>query len=59
MSTPIAWEELANDVRFDHFNAKNIPARLRKLKRDPWQKMAESAAPLTTAVMAKVGYSAR
>src|SRR5438067_641675 len=59
VSTPIAWEELAHDVRFAHFNAKNIPARLRKLKRDPWQKMAESAAPLTTAVMAKGGYSAR
>jgi len=59
VSTPIAWDELAKDVRFDHFNVKNVPARLRKLMRDPWEKLADSAAPLTAAVMAKVGYTMR
>ena len=59
VSTPIAWEELSKDVRFAHFNAKNVPARLRKLKRDPWEKLADSAAPLTPAMMAKVGYKMR
>ncbi|HEY2818241.1 MAG TPA: DNA ligase D, partial [Casimicrobiaceae bacterium] len=59
VSTPIAWEELSKDVRFAHFNAKNVPTRLRKLKRDPWEDLADSAAPLTAAVMAKVGYKMR
>jgi len=59
ISTPIGWEELARDVRFAHFNVNNVPARLRKLKRDPWEALADSAAPLTAAMMAKVGYKMR
>ena len=34
VSTPIAWEELDNDVRLDYFNVKNIPARLDRMKVD-------------------------
>src|SRR5205823_9777061 len=34
VSTPIAWEELSKDVRFAYFNAKNVPARLRKIEHD-------------------------
>jgi bifunctional non-homologous end joining protein LigD len=59
VSTPIAWEELGKDLRFAHFNAQNVPARLKKLKRDPWEKLAQSAKPLTAGLMAKVGYKAR
>jgi bifunctional non-homologous end joining protein LigD len=36
VATPIAWEELAQDVRFGYFNVGNVPARLGRLKRDPW-----------------------
>src|SRR4029077_1208636 len=36
VATPIAWEELAQDVRFAYFNVGNVPARLGRLKRDPW-----------------------
>jgi bifunctional non-homologous end joining protein LigD len=56
VSTPIAWDELSRDVRFAHFNVKNVPARLAKMKNDPWQKLAKSEASLTSARMAKVGY---
>ncbi len=56
VSTPIHWEELAKDVRFAHFNARNVPGRLKKIKADPWRKLGEQAVPLTAAVMAKVGY---
>jgi bifunctional non-homologous end joining protein LigD len=56
VSTPIAWDELAKDVRFAHFNARNVPKRLAKIKHDPWQRIAESEASLTPAVMARVGY---
>ncbi len=37
VSTPIAWQELNKDVRFDFFNVKTVPARLRKLRKDPWE----------------------
>jgi bifunctional non-homologous end joining protein LigD len=59
VSTPIGWGELATDVRFDRFNARNVPKRLAKLAVDPWQQIAESAVPLTPAIMAKVGYATR
>ncbi len=59
VSTPIDWDELKKDVRFAHFNARNVPARLAKMKADPWRKLADQAAGLTPAIMAKVGYKAR
>jgi len=59
VSLPIGWDELAKDVRFAHFNARNVPKRLAKAKTDPWQGLAGSARPLTPALMAKVGYAPR
>jgi bifunctional non-homologous end joining protein LigD len=56
VSTPIHWDELGKDLRFAHFNARNVPARLKRLKTDPWRKLADQATALTPAVMAKVGY---
>jgi bifunctional non-homologous end joining protein LigD len=56
VSTPMTWDELSRDVRFAHFNVKNIPKRLAKMKTDPWQKLAGSEASLTAAMMARVGY---
>jgi bifunctional non-homologous end joining protein LigD len=58
VSLPIGWEELADDVRFAHFDARNVPKRLAKTE-DPWRRLADSERPLTTALMAKVGYAAR
>lgn len=59
VATPIAWEELAKDVRFAHFNARNVPGRLARLKKDPWQAIGEREVALTPALMAKVGYKPR
>jgi bifunctional non-homologous end joining protein LigD len=59
VSTPIAWDELSRDVRLAHFNVKNVPQRLAKMKNDPWQKLAEKETALTKTMMAKVGYTAR
>jgi bifunctional non-homologous end joining protein LigD len=59
VSTPLAWDELAKDVRYAHFNALTVPKRLARLKHDPWRGMNEKAAPLTPALMAKVGYRPR
>ena len=59
VSTPIEWDELDRDVRFAHFNARNVAKRPAKLRADPWRSIGERAVALTPALMAKVGYPAR
>ena len=59
VSTPIAWNELADDVRFAHFNVVNVPRRLAKAKADPWRNIADVAGSLSKGVMAKVGFKPR
>jgi bifunctional non-homologous end joining protein LigD len=36
VSVPLRWEELATDVRGDHFNIHNVLQRLAHLSKDPW-----------------------
>jgi len=57
VSTPIDWTETAQDLRFDHFNVKNVPLRLKRLKRDPWAEFMETRQSVTMAMMKKVGYA--
>jgi len=59
VSIPIGWDELANDVRFAHFNARNVAKRLARLGNDPWENLVQSERSLTAAVIAKVGYTPR
>jgi bifunctional non-homologous end joining protein LigD len=56
VSTPIAWEELDQDVRFDHFNLRTVPARLTTLKSDPWLDFLETRQSITKAMFKRVGY---
>jgi bifunctional non-homologous end joining protein LigD len=58
VATPIDWSELAQDVRFDHFNVRNVPERLKRLKQDPWAQFYTVRQALTKAMMEKVGYAA-
>ena len=37
VSVPLAWDELSLDLRSDHFTVANVPDRLKRLRRDPWQ----------------------
>ena len=37
VSTPVAWEEIDADIRGTHFNIHNVPARIAKQRKDPWQ----------------------
>lgn len=37
VSTPITWEELKKGVNPHDFTILSVPARLKKLKRDPWE----------------------
>lgn len=59
VSAPVAWDELSRDLRFAHFNAVNMPKRLAELKVDPWRDIADVAAALSPAVMARVGFKPR
>jgi bifunctional non-homologous end joining protein LigD len=56
VSMPIAWEELATDVRFDHFNLRNAEDRLAKQKRDPWRDFAATKQSITKAHGKRVGF---
>ena len=56
VATPIDWKELAKEVRYDHFNVGNIPARLKRLKTDPWAGFFESRQTVTAGMLKKVGY---
>jgi len=59
VSMPLSWDELSGDVRFAHFHVGNVPKRLAKIRRDPWQDIDKKAAALTNAMMARVGYKSR
>ena len=37
VSTPVAWDEIDDDIRGTHFNLHNVPARVAKQRKDPWQ----------------------
>jgi bifunctional non-homologous end joining protein LigD len=56
VAMPIGWDELGRDIRFDHFNARNVPALLAKRKRDPWQRFFDVRQSITATTMARVGY---
>ena len=57
VSTPIEWAEITRDVRYDYFNVKNVPARLKRLKRDPWNDFMTLRQSISKKMMNKVGYS--
>lgn len=50
VSTPLAWDELAPELRSDSFNLHNIPARLKTLKQDPWADYFSSRQRLTAKI---------
>ncbi|MCC6766631.1 MAG: DNA ligase D [Deltaproteobacteria bacterium] len=37
VAVPLAWDELSPKLRSDHFTVRNVTARLRRLKHDPWR----------------------
>jgi bifunctional non-homologous end joining protein LigD len=50
VSAPISWEELSPKLRSDQFTIENLPARLRKLKKDPWADFASTRQSITAAM---------
>jgi bifunctional non-homologous end joining protein LigD len=58
VATPIEWEELASDVRFDHFNLKNVPARLARMQHDPWAAMTKTRPFVSPSIQKSMGLRA-
>jgi bifunctional non-homologous end joining protein LigD len=56
VATPIGWDELTEDVRFDHFNLRTVPPRLSALKSDPWADFLEVRQSIGKAMFKRVGY---
>jgi bifunctional non-homologous end joining protein LigD len=52
VSVPIAWNELKPGLKSDHFTIENLPARLSRLKNDPWADLPKIK-QLITATMIK------
>jgi bifunctional non-homologous end joining protein LigD len=55
VATPIAWDELGEDIRREHFNVRNVPARLGSMKQDPWADFFNVDQAVTKGMMKKVG----
>jgi DNA primase len=51
---PIAWTELAEDVRDGRFSVRTVPALLERRRADPWADYARSARALTKAMARKI-----
>lgn len=54
VSTPVAWDELAQDLRFDYFNVNTIPDRLSRLRHDPWKDFAATRQSVTASMFKQV-----
>ena len=54
VSVPITWDELGANLKSDHFKIANLPARLAKLKRDPWAALLTTKQSITKAAMKKL-----
>jgi bifunctional non-homologous end joining protein LigD len=50
VSVPIEWEELSEALPSDYFTVRNVPDRLKGLRRDPWQAYSRSARRLTSSM---------
>jgi bifunctional non-homologous end joining protein LigD len=55
VSTPVAWEEIDADIRGTHFNIHNVPARIAKLRKDPWAGYLTVKQALTKAMIKDMG----
>jgi bifunctional non-homologous end joining protein LigD len=55
VATPLSWEELGNGVGPAMLTVRTVPARLAKLKRDPWERIGRIRQSITASMMAKVG----
>ena len=55
ISVPLAWEELSPKTDPERFTPAAVIARLKKLKRDPWEDFYKSKQAITKGMMQAVG----
>jgi bifunctional non-homologous end joining protein LigD len=55
VATPLFWEEVERGVKPDAFTVETVPARLAKLKSDPWAEMPKLRQSIGTRVRKEVG----
>ena len=54
VSTPVAWDEIDEDIRGTHFNLHNVPDRVAKLRKDPWKDYWTTKQALTKPMLRKM-----
>ena len=54
VSVPITWDELSNKITSNHFNIQNLPARLSRLKKDPWAAFDKTEQGITASMLRKL-----
>jgi bifunctional non-homologous end joining protein LigD len=42
VSVPLSWDELSPAIKPNHFTVKNLPARLQRMRKDPWAALFKS-----------------
>lgn len=55
VSVPVSWDEIDEDIRGTHFNLRNVPARMARLRKDPWADYWTIKQSLTKAMLKKMG----
>ncbi|HEY6125144.1 MAG TPA: DNA ligase D [Steroidobacteraceae bacterium] len=55
VSTPVAWDELDDDIRGTHFDIHNVPDRIAQQRKDPWKDYWTAKQALTKAMLKKMG----
>jgi bifunctional non-homologous end joining protein LigD len=41
VSVPLAWDELSPAIKPNHFTVENLPARLERMRKDPWAELSK------------------
>jgi len=55
VALPLRWDELNSDPREDRFNIRNVPARLNRLRKDPWEDYESARRPITAKIRKHLG----
>lgn len=55
VAVPLAWDELSTKLAGDHFNVRNLPKRLARLRREPWAELPKLRQTLAAAILRDYG----
>ncbi|HEV8631301.1 MAG TPA: DNA ligase D [Thermoanaerobaculia bacterium] len=55
VAAPIRWEELTARLRPDHYTVRNLPRRLKTMRRDPWEEFFTQRQRVPKSVLRQLG----